>query len=71
VCITPLGSTEGICGLLTPPPGTPGVDGGSPGTLDGGAPPVCAEYGQLCTTRADCCNDIPCYNGRCIEPNIP
>jgi hypothetical protein len=68
VCITLPGSTQGICGLQPPPPGKPGQDAG---TVDAGTPPICAEYGQLCTTRADCCNDIPCYNGRCIEPNIP
>ncbi len=29
------------------------------GTCDGGL------YGQTCTTSADCCNNIPCTNGRC------
>jgi hypothetical protein len=65
VCIELPGSTRGICGL--PPQGNPAPDGGpdSPG-------PVCAEYGQQCTTAADCCNGIPCTSGRCVtEFNIP
>jgi hypothetical protein len=44
----------------TPPPpddATPPPDGG---------PPPCAEYGQVCTTNGDCCNGVPCTNGRCV-----
>jgi hypothetical protein len=59
-------------------PPTGGVSGG--GVPGGGAPPTggvpttggtvttCALYGQLCDNDADCCNDVPCTNGRCINP---
>ena len=62
-CIEPPGSTQGICGIPQPPPG--GTDAGVPD----GAVPVCAEYGQLCTTGADCCNQVPCtcQNAACTE----
>jgi hypothetical protein len=26
----------------------------------GGGGPVCALYGQICATTADCCNGVPC-----------
>lgn len=46
--------------------------GGTPATggaqATGGAAPVCSEYGQSCTTTADCCNDVTCTNGRCVYP---
>jgi hypothetical protein len=70
-CVAPPGSTQGICGY-TPPP-----DGGVPdsGVPDGAVPdvdvpdgPDCAFYGQECVESADCCNDVPCTNGRCIQP---
>jgi hypothetical protein len=69
VCIAPQGSTQGICGLPpTTPPGRPGQDAGATDA----AAPVCAEYGQQCTTSADCCSAIPCTRGRCITDfNIP
>jgi hypothetical protein len=68
VCIAPQGSTQGICGLPTPPPAKPGQDAG---TVDASAP-TCAAYGQQCKTSVDCCNAIPCTNGRCVtEFNIP
>jgi hypothetical protein len=47
------GSTDGVCGA-TPPSG------------EGGAPATCAEYGQDCTDSGDCCNDVPCTDGKCI-----
>jgi hypothetical protein len=28
----------------------------------------CVEYGQPCTSSAQCCNDVPCINGRCRYP---
>lgn len=69
-CIQPIGSTQGICGIPTPPPGTPDA-----GVTD--APPVCAEYGQTCTSSADCCNGITCWwadldagVGRCMDQII-
>jgi hypothetical protein len=43
--VIPTGSAVGVCGTAEPP--------------DAGPPP-CAEYGQACTTTADCCNDVPC-----------
>jgi hypothetical protein len=45
--------------------GVPPATGGTPAT--GGSPP-CSEYGQLCTTRADCCNGVPCYLRMCVIP---
>lgn len=68
-CVVPIGATQGTCG-----PCAPGLDGGvgdggmgDGGTGDGGvtdggtdAGPVCALYGQQCTSDGDCCNDVPC-----------
>ncbi len=65
-CIQEIGSTQGICGNLTPPPGSPPTDAG---TIDGGAP-ICSEYGQICTSNEDCCNGITCWNGRCMTQII-
>ena len=62
-CIQAVGSTQGICGTMTPPPAK---DGGPTDT----STPGCAEYGQLCTTGADCCNGITCWNGRCMDEII-
>ncbi len=61
-CNIPAGSTKGTCGATTPPPPPPGTDAGStppPGTTP------CAQYGQQCTQTSDCCNGVPCTNGRC------
>jgi hypothetical protein len=72
-CTMPPGSTRGTCGF--PPSGDAGppppVDGSStdaeiPDVWSDGGKPICAEYGQVCTTGADCCNSVPCTNGRCI-----
>jgi hypothetical protein len=30
--------------------------------------PICAEYGQSCTTSADCCSSVPCIDFRCRYP---
>jgi hypothetical protein len=65
-CVLPVGSTQGICGVPQQPPAK--TDAGVP---DGGATTVCVEYGQICRTSADCCNDIPCWNGRCMYEIIP
>jgi hypothetical protein len=66
-CIQPIGSTKGMCGVPTLPPGTPpAADAGTPDT----STPGCAEYGQLCSTGADCCNGITCLNGRCMDQII-
>jgi hypothetical protein len=81
-CTLPPGSTRGICGrppggdagtpdASTPPDGTPPDDDATPPPGDAtpppdGGPPPCAEYGQVCTTSGDCCNGVPCNNGRCI-----
>jgi hypothetical protein len=68
-CVQKVGSTQGVCGDATPPPGTiPSKDAGTPGS-DAPAP-ICAEYGQICTGSADCCNAIPCWNGKCMNPII-
>jgi hypothetical protein len=62
ICITPVGSTNGKCGVYTPPPtpdaGAP-YDGGTPPAYDGG-PLSCALYGQACKVAGDCCGGIPC-----------
>jgi hypothetical protein len=34
----------------------------------GPPPPLCSEYGQTCTTVADCCNAVPCTSGFCVYP---
>ncbi len=85
-CIVPQGSTLGKCGIITTPPpdggtsspdGSTAPDGGTTPPDDGGTstpdatpPPVCSQYGQICTTNADCCNGIPCYGdgGICRIP---
>jgi hypothetical protein len=64
-CIQKIGSTQGVCGTVTPPPGTPPRDGGNDASTPG-----CAEYGQICTADADCCNGIPCWGGRCTDKLI-
>jgi hypothetical protein len=46
-----------------------GVDSGSSsGGIDAAPEASCALYGQLCTVSADCCNGVPCTNGRCQYP---
>jgi hypothetical protein len=60
-CIVPLGSTNGTCGAVTPPPTS---DAGSPPSVDGGGV-ACAQYGQACTQSSDCCNGVPCTVGTC------
>jgi hypothetical protein len=45
-----------------PPP--PPDDAPPPPPPDAGRP--CSEYGQVCTASGDCCNGVPCINGRCI-----
>jgi len=71
-CILPVGSTQGICGDLQPPPVK--TDAGIP---DGGATTACVEYGQNCRSDADCCNRVPCTcqdlactQRRCIVPYV-
>ena len=31
-------------------------------------PPVCAEFGQVCSLDSECCNNVPCTSGRCRFP---
>ena len=60
-CYIQGGQTSGTCKSNTIP------DGGTPtdsGTVDAG----CALYGQVCTQSSDCCNNVPCTNGRCEVP---
>jgi hypothetical protein len=66
-CVLPPGSSQGVCGWI-PPDADAGVDGGPLPDADTPDGPDCALYGQECTTAADCCNEIPCTNGRCIIP---
>jgi hypothetical protein len=65
LCLFQPGSTQGICGVPTPP--ISGPDAGSTDTPSLG----CAAYGQTCTSAADCCNGITCWNGRCMDAVIP
>jgi hypothetical protein len=66
------GNPPGDGGSGGPTDGSTGLPDGSGLPPDGGAPPPpdggCASYGQLCSTSADCCNGIPCTNGRCEFP---
>ena len=59
-CYIPGGQTTGSCAPNNPDAGV--TDSGTP--ADAG----CALYGQTCTTSSDCCNGIPCTDGRCIIP---
>src|SRR5262249_8166003 len=77
LCATVAGSTQGTCTPPPPPTGSGGTTGAGGKTGAGGAagaagaggtPPVCSEYGKLCMTGADCCNSLPCTNGRCAFP---
>ena len=52
-CYIPGGQTSGTC---------------QPTVVDAGTDAGCSLYGQTCTTSSDCCNQIPCTNGRCIIP---
>jgi hypothetical protein len=67
-CDLPPASTHGTCGPCTPDAGVP--DGGS---KDGGThkDAGCALYGQICTTSSQCCDGVPCFEGRCEEPPPP
>jgi hypothetical protein len=69
---SPDGGTPTNDGSTPPPDGSGTPDGGTP-TDDGStpppdAPPVCSQYGQLCTVDGDCCNAIPCTGGICRIP---
>ena len=46
--------------------GTSPPDDGS--TTPDAPPPVCSQYGQICTVDSDCCNAIPCTAGICRIP---
>jgi hypothetical protein len=73
-CVISPGSTSGTCGGGTTGTdgGTTGSDGGTTGdggtVTDSGVAPGCTLYGQTCTAAAQCCDGIPCTNGRCIYP---
>jgi hypothetical protein len=59
-------------GASSPDSGT-GDDGSTPPPTDGStpppdSPPVCSQYGQICTVDGDCCNAIPCTGGICRIP---
>lgn len=57
-CYIQNGQTSGTCQPLVNPPLS---DGGQP-------PPPCSLYAQTCSTSGDCCNGVPCTNGRCEYP---
>ncbi len=63
-CVLPPGSTQGMCGGGTNPDGGTTPDGG--GMPDGGG--GCSLFGQQCSSTADCCNFVPCTEGRCVFP---
>jgi hypothetical protein len=69
-CTSPPGSSRGVCGQPPVPPpvdgGNPGLDANIPDVPSDGPKPTCAEYGQVCTMTSDCCNSVPCTNGRCV-----
>ncbi|HSQ64100.1 MAG TPA: hypothetical protein VLM85_12830 [Polyangiaceae bacterium] len=69
-CYIPGGQTTGTCQPLTTPDGGTTTDSGTTdsGTTDASTPPPCALYGQVCSTSGDCCNGVPCTNGRCVYP---
>jgi hypothetical protein len=75
LCITPPGSTMGVCGTPPPPPSDGGIDASTP-PPDGGV--GCALYGQSCTMNSDCCsgvtclgpNGVPCAGTGCYCYNI-
>jgi hypothetical protein len=60
-CYIEAGHTSGTCKAPNPDGGTT-----DSGLTDSGTP--CASYGQICTTSSDCCNNVPCTNGRCVIP---
>jgi hypothetical protein len=73
-CIFGNGGTQGVCGPCGGPPGDGGTtggdggttgDGGTIGSPDGG---TCGLFGQICTQASDCCNGVPCTDGRCNYP---
>jgi hypothetical protein len=67
--VTP-GSLAGTC-MVPPPP--PGQDAGEPdaGGPDAGepdtAPPVCAFFGQTCSTAVPCCTGSTCVNADFVD----
>jgi len=58
-CIPVPGQVAGVCGTPTIP-----TDAGVPTTTDASQPdvPICAFYGQSCSTSVTCCSGIPCVN---------
>jgi hypothetical protein len=73
-----LGGVCGPCGggssdAGTNPDGSTETEAGTPDggpTPDAGSTPPdsglsCSAYGQICTQTSDCCNNVPCTNGRC------
>jgi hypothetical protein len=62
-CVVPLGSTQGTCNGVAPPPGT---DSGVP-VNDAGVP-TCSLYGQACTSDSQCCNGVPCTSADGLTP---
>lgn len=69
-CVAPPGSTKGICGYVPPDAGVPeaGQDAQIPDVQVPDSGPTCADYGQTCAEDADCCNNVPCTQGRCLYP---
>jgi hypothetical protein len=81
-CVVAAGSTHGMCGPCgggvdagaPPDAGGPGGGGGNDsggGAGGGGGNGTCtSQFGQVCQTAAECCNSLPCTNGRCQYPTF-
>jgi hypothetical protein len=57
------GGNDGGLSDGEPPPPDASADAPPP-PPDGG----CASFGQVCQVSSDCCNGVPCTNGRCEYP---
>ncbi len=64
-CVATPGSARGTCGDRPTSDGG-AADGSTPDPIQPDAGGSCAEYGQVCTAGADCCNGVPCSAGRCV-----
>jgi hypothetical protein len=65
-CNVPTGATNGTCGASATAP-TPGTDAGTTNPTTPGGGTTCSQYGQQCTSSAQCCNGTPCTGGYCVS----
>lgn len=69
LCLRLPGNATGSCGdgTVDPPGGGDGSGGSSTGNGSGGGGGLgCSAYGQSCEESADCCEGVPCEDGRCL-----